>query len=158
MNIQLDPAVVQFEKTPTEGTIDRHIREAGLIIHLMKDVPVLISKNIEKSFKEAFRPLGISYWNLIFWIAHPEGPAILDQVESKLGFKAEKLRSTWHVFGDYGNMASACMLLVLDEMRKTSVKEGLSSTRKGLDCGVMFGFGPGLTVETMVLHSVPINK
>ncbi|KAH6771759.1 Chalcone and stilbene synthase family protein [Perilla frutescens var. hirtella] len=142
----------------SEGAIDGHVREAGLIIHLMKDIPVLISKNIEKSLKEAFGPLGISDWNSIFWIAHPGGPAILDQVESKLGLKAEKLRSTRHVLGEYGNMASACVLFVLDEMRKTSAEEGLSSTGEGLDWGVLFGFGPGLTVETVVLHSVPINK
>lgn len=64
----------------SEGAIDGHLREVGLTFHLLKDVPGLISKNIEKSLKEAFTPLGISDWNSIFWIAHPGGPAILDQV------------------------------------------------------------------------------
>ncbi|NP_001275296.1 chalcone synthase 2 [Solanum tuberosum] len=138
----------------SEGAIDGHLREVGLTFHLLKDVPGLISKNIEKSLIEAFQPLGISDWNSIFWIAHPGGPAILDQVELKLGLKPEKLQATRQVLSDYGNMSSACVLFILDEMRKASSKEGLSTTGEGLDWGVLFGFGPGLTVETVVLHSV----
>ncbi|KAB5564878.1 hypothetical protein DKX38_004932 [Salix brachista] len=138
----------------SDGAIDGHLREVGLTFHLLKDVPGLISKNIEKSLAEAFQPLGISDWNSLFWIAHPGGPAILDQVEAKLGLKPEKLRATRHVLSEYGNMSSACVLFILDEMRKKSVGDGFESTGEGLEWGVLFGFGPGLTVETVVLHSV----
>lgn len=138
----------------SDGAIDGHLREVGLTFHLLKDVPGLISKNIEKSLVEAFRPLGISDWNSIFWIAHPGGPAILDQVEAKLELKPEKLRATRHVLSEYGNMSSACVIFILDEMRRKCVEDGLETTGEGLDWGVLFGFGPGLTVETIVLHSV----
>ena len=140
----------------SEGTIVGHLREAGLIIHMSKDVPRIISKNIEKSLAEAFAPLGIRDWNSLFWVVHAGGPAILDQVESKLGLKEEKLRATRHVLSEYGNIASACALFVLDEMRKNSVEEGKATTGEGLEWGVLFGFGPGLTVETVVLHSIPL--
>nr|AUM57499.1 chalcone synthase [Camellia fraterna] len=138
----------------SDGAIDGHLREVGLTFHLLKDVPGLISKNIEKSLNEAFQPLNITDWNSLFWIAHPGGPAILDQVELKLALKPEKLRATRHVLSEYGNMSSACVLFILDEMRKSSAKEGLKTTGEGLDWGVLFGFGPGLTVETVVLHSM----
>ncbi|XP_010942344.2 chalcone synthase 1 [Elaeis guineensis] len=140
----------------SEGAIDGHLREVGLTFHLLKDVPSLISKNIEKSLVEAFTPLGISDWNSIFWIAHPGGPAILDQVEAKLGLEEEKMRATRHVLSEYGNMSSACVLFILDEMRKKSAEDGKTTTGEGLEWGVLFGFGPGLTVETVVLHSLPI--
>nr|ACZ51475.1 chalcone synthase [Fagopyrum tataricum]ADL39795.1 chalcone synthase [Fagopyrum tataricum] len=139
----------------SEGAIDGHLREVGLTFHLLKDVPGLISKNIEKSLTEAFSPLNIADWNSLFWIAHPGGPAILDQVEAKLGLKEEKLKATRQVLNDYGNMSSACVLFILDEMRKKSLENGHATTGEGLDWGVLFGFGPGLTVETVVLHSVP---
>ncbi|NP_001268064.1 chalcone synthase [Vitis vinifera] len=135
----------------SEGAIDGHLREVGLTFHLLKDVPGLISKNIEKSLVEAFKPIGISDWNSLFWIAHPGGPAILDQVELKLGLKEEKLRATRHVLSEYGNMSSACVLFILDEMRKKSIEEGKGTTGEGLEWGVLFGFGPGLTVETVVV-------
>ncbi|KAJ6428327.1 hypothetical protein OIU84_023701 [Salix udensis] len=138
----------------SDGAIGGHLREVGLTFHLLKDVPGLISKNIEKSLTEAFKPLGISDWNSLFWIVHPGGSPILDQVEAKLELKPEKLRATRHVLSDYGNMSSASVLFILDEMRKKSAENGLQSTGEGLEWGVLFGFGPGLTVETVVLHSV----
>nr|WNX29020.1 chalcone synthetase [Rhododendron delavayi] len=141
----------------SDGAIDGHLREVGLTFHLLKDVPGLISKNIEKSLVEAFTPIGISDWNSLFWIAHPGGPAILDQVELKLGLKEEKLGATRHVLSEYGNMSSACVLFILDEMRRKSLEEGRGTTGEGLEWGVLFGFGPGLTVETVVLHSVPAH-
>ncbi|CAI0436755.1 unnamed protein product [Linum tenue] len=138
------------------GAIDGHLREVGLTFHLLKDVPGLVSKNIEKCLDDAFRPLGISDWNSLFWAAHPGGPAILDQIEAKLELKEEKLRASRHVLAEYGNMSSACVLFILDEMRKKSAADGCATTGEGLDWGVLFGFGPGLTVETVVLHSVAL--
>ncbi|WZZ16694.1 hypothetical protein YC2023_109783 [Brassica napus] len=44
----------------SDGAIDGHLSEVGLTFHLFKDVPGLISKNIEKSLDEAFKPLGIA--------------------------------------------------------------------------------------------------
>nr|ALI57117.1 polyketide synthase [Aquilaria crassna] len=140
----------------SEGSIDGHLREVGLAFHLQKDIPGLIAKNIEKSLEEAFKPIGIRDYNSIFWIAHPGGPAILDQVEEKIGLKEEKLRATRHVLSEYGNVSSGCVLFILDEMRKKSLEEGKATTGEGFEWGVLFGFGPGLTVETVVLHSVPI--
>lgn len=140
----------------SEGAIDGHLREVGLTFHLLKDVPGIISKNIEKSLEEAFKPLGITDYNSLFWIVHPGGPAILDQVEAKIGLKQEKLEATRHVLSEYGNMSSACVLFILDEMRKKSAKAKNGTTGEGLDWGVLFGFGPGLTVETVVLHSVAV--
>ncbi|KAL8486826.1 hypothetical protein ACS0TY_023500 [Phlomoides rotata] len=69
----------------------------------------------------------------------------------------QKLRTARHVLSEYGNMTGAGVLFVMDEMRKVSVKEGRRSTGEGLDWGVLFGFGPGITIETIVLRSVPIN-
>jgi chalcone synthase len=101
---------------------------------------------------------GINDWNSIFWIAHPGGPAILDQVEAKLALKKEKMQDTRHILSEYGNMSSACVLFILDEMRRRSAEEGKATTGEGLEWGVLFGFGPGLTVETVVLHSIPITE
>ncbi|KAJ3681684.1 hypothetical protein LUZ60_014257 [Juncus effusus] len=141
----------------SEGAIDGHLREVGLTFHLLKDVPGLISKNIEKSLVEAFTPIGINDWNSIFWVAHPGGPAILDQVEAKLELQKEKMAATRHILSEYGNMSSACVLFILDEMRRRSAQEGKATTGEGLEWGVLFGFGPGLTVETVVLHSIPMT-
>ncbi|KAL6321334.1 hypothetical protein AAG906_016368 [Vitis piasezkii] len=138
------------------GAIAGNLREVGLTFHLWPNVPTLISENIEKCLTQAFDPLGISDWNSLFWIAHPGGPAILDAVEAKLNLDKKKLEATRHVLSEYGNMSSACVLFILDEMRKKSLKGEKATTGEGLDWGVLFGFGPGLTIETVVLHSIPM--
>ncbi|KAL3739392.1 hypothetical protein ACJRO7_020759 [Eucalyptus globulus] len=140
----------------SESTVESQVRDGGLTLVLSDRVPLLIASNIEKSLNEAFDSLGITDWNSIFWVPHPGGPAILNQIEAKLGLRKERLRAVRHVLRDYGNMSSASVFFVLDEMRRKSVEEGLATTGEGLEWGVLFGFGPGLTVETVVLHSVPI--
>nr|AFA53723.1 chalcone synthase [Vaccinium corymbosum] len=131
----------------SDGAIDGHLREVGLTFHLLKDVPGLISKNIEKSLVEAFQPLGIPDWNSIFWIAHPGGPAILDQVEQKLALKPEKLRATRHVLSEYGNMSSACVLFTMDELRKSRPKMGSRPPVKGSTGACSLGSGLGLPLR-----------
>ncbi|MCD9642477.1 hypothetical protein HAX54_029315 [Datura stramonium] len=133
-----------------------HLREMGLTFHCTKDVPPTIAKNVESCLIKAFEPLGISDWNSLFWILHPGGNAIVDQVESTLGLEPEKLRATRNILREYGNLSSACVLFILDEIRKKSAREGLKTTGDGLDLGVLLSFGPGLTIETVVLRSVPI--
>ncbi|MCD7445986.1 hypothetical protein HAX54_024690 [Datura stramonium] len=153
-----------FELTFTVQTLlpdSRHaaysdLKEAGLIFHIHKDTPMLISKNIERILVEVFQPLGISDWNSVFRVAHPGGRAILDQIELKLGLKPEKFKATRHVLSDYGNMGCGTVLFVLDAMRKASIREGLGSTGEGLEWGVLCSFGPGLTIEAIALHSVSI--
>jgi chalcone synthase len=141
----------------SEGAIEGHLREVGLTFHLQDRVPQLISTNIERLLEDAFTPLGISDWNSIFWVAHPGGPAILNMVEAKAGLDKARLCATRHILAEYGNMSSACVLFILDEMRNKSAKDGHTTTGEGMEWGVLFGFGPGLTVETIVLQSVPIT-
>ncbi|XP_051178067.1 chalcone synthase 1-like [Lolium perenne] len=140
----------------TEGFIEGHLREVGLTFHLHRNVPVAISNNIERALVDAFAPLGIDDWNSIFWVAHPGCPAILDMVEARAKLDKNRMRATRHILSEYGNMSSACVLFILDEMRKRSLQDGNATTGEGMDWGVLFGFGPGLTVETVVLHSIPI--
>ncbi|MCL7042328.1 hypothetical protein MKW94_021754 [Papaver nudicaule] len=132
-------------------------RQVGAIARLSKHVPDLVASNIEECLKEAFTPFGISDWNSLFWIVHPGGPRVLSQIELKLGLKENKMEATYKILSEYGNVLGACLYFAMDEMRKKSIKEAQSTTGEGLEWGVAFGFGPGLTVETLVLRSFPIN-
>ncbi|XP_077247746.1 chalcone synthase J-like [Tasmannia lanceolata] len=136
----------------TEGDIEGHLREDGLVFSLQPEIPTHIATNVGKVLAEAFEPFGISYWNSLFWVVHPGGRAILDEMEMELGLRPDKLSSAREVLKEYGNMWSACVLFVMDSMRKRSVREGLDTVGEGLEWGVLFGFGPGLTAETIVLR------
>ncbi|XP_077249511.1 chalcone synthase-like [Tasmannia lanceolata] len=140
----------------SEGSVAGQLLEVGLTFQLRKDLPSIVATNIENCLTEALGPLGISDWNSVFWVAHPGGPAILNHVQAKLNLDQERLHCSRKVLSEYGNMSSACVIFIMDEMRKKSSEEGSKTTGEGLDWGVLFGFGPGLTIETILLHSMPI--
>ena len=71
--------------------------------------------------------------------------------------KSDKFVDSRHVLSEHGNMSSSTVLFVMDELRKRSLEEGKSTTGDGFEWGVLFGFGPGLTVERVVVRSVPIK-
>lgn len=133
-----------------------HVRETGVTCKLSKDIPELITNGIDVYLKDAYSDLGEFDWNSMFWVVHPGGPKVLNLLEHNLGLDPVKLECTRRVLNDYGNMSNVAVLFILDEMRRTSHKQGLKSTGEGHEWGYMCGFGPGLTIETMLLHSVPI--
>ncbi|XVF39195.1 hypothetical protein PTKIN_Ptkin01aG0016100 [Pterospermum kingtungense] len=142
----------------SDDMIAAKILEMGLVYYLSKDLPRVAVEHIEQCLIETFSPFGIGDWNKLFYIVHPGGPAVLRGIEDELGLQENKLKASWHVLSEYGNMGSPSVLFVLDEMRKMSMEEGkaaaaATTTCGGLEWGVLLGFGPGLTVETVVLRS-----
>ncbi|KAG6508513.1 curcumin synthase 3-like [Zingiber officinale] len=149
-------AAMQETVPESERAVGGHLREIGWTFHFFNQLPKLIAENIQSSLARAFKPLGITEWNDVFWVAHPGNWGIMDAIETKLGLKQGKLATARHVFSEYGNMQSATVYFVMDEVRKRSAAEGRATTGEGLEWGVLFGFGPGLTIETVVLRSLPI--
>ncbi|XP_062205020.1 chalcone synthase-like [Phragmites australis] len=142
----------------TGGAIQGLLREVGLTFSLISEVPSLIAKNIEAGLRETLSGGAVvdDDRNSLFWAVHPGGRAILDKVEAALGLKPEKMRASRKVLAEYGNMGSACAWFVLDEMRRWSAAEGRRTTGEGCEWGVLFGFGPGLTMDTVLLRSAHI--
>ncbi|MED6213193.1 Chitin synthase, class 2 [Stylosanthes scabra] len=145
----------------SESAIRLCPQEMGVVYYLGKEIPSLVSENIGKCIIEAFNSIGMKMgndkmdWNSLFYVIHPSGPAILDKIEKKLGLKEEKLKATRHVLSQYGNMLSVSVIFVLDEMRKKSKIKGKNTTGEGLEWGVLAGFGPGISLEIIVLRSIP---
>ncbi|XP_022766660.1 chalcone synthase-like [Durio zibethinus] len=140
----------------SHGAIEGHLREAGLSIHLSKDVPKLIANNIESCLAQALNLMSFEDWNRLFWIVHP-GNAILDQIELILRLKKEKLLATQHVLSEFGNMFSGTVFFILDKMRRKSLEVGKATTGEGQEWGVLCGLGAGITVDIVVLRSFPTN-
>jgi chalcone synthase len=142
----------------SESGVGGQLLEGGLTFFLERDVPNIFSSNIVGCLEEAFQPLGVSDWNSIFWMVHPGGPAFLDRFEEKLALDPKKLWASRHVLSDYGNMSSASVFFIMDKMKRRAVHEGLPTTGDGLEWGVMIGLGPGLTIDTVLLRSVPLGR
>ncbi|EAY81157.1 hypothetical protein OsI_36340 [Oryza sativa Indica Group] len=143
----------------TEHAITGQLRKGGLDYHIAHEMPSLVGEHIAHCVADALAPLGIGIdvdvdggggWNGLFWAVHPGGRAILDSVEARLALAPGKLAANRRVLGEFGNMAGATVFFVLDELRRAR-GEG---ERRGCEWGVAVAFGPGVTVETMVLRAV----
>ncbi|XBH53757.1 hypothetical protein VPH35_076187 [Triticum aestivum] len=126
------------------------LSEDGLLFRPAVEMTTPIRENVEQCLVDALRSLGLSGgWNRLFWAVHPGGRAILDGVEAVLRLDTEKLAASRHVLSEYGNMSGPTVIFVLDEIRRRHGEHGVG--RDGL--GVLLGLGPGISVETIVLHA-----
>ena len=119
-----------------------------------KEIPAFIGDNIVRCLHDSLGPLGIGIgaqcWNDLFWAVHPGSSAILDHIDRALKLQPEKLAPSRRVLSEYGNMFGVTIIFVLDELRRRhKEQQGVGVP----EWGVMMTFGPGLTVETMVLHA-----
>lgn len=80
-----------------------------------------------------------------YYAIHPGGKRILEVVEEALGICKEDNRFAYQVLKQYGNMSSPTVLFVLKE-----IFQALSATDHTKRI-LSFAFGPGLTMESMLL-------
>ncbi|RLM50370.1 bisdemethoxycurcumin synthase-like [Panicum miliaceum] len=134
----------------SEKQLNVRLGEGGVDIDISFNLPRFVAQNLERCLLDASGALGVEWkWNDLFWAVHPGSRGILDRVESALGLEPRKLASSRTVVRDYGNMLSATVIFVLEELRRRMDEEG----DEAAEWGMMVGFGPGFTVETMVLHA-----
>ena len=110
-----------------------------------------VSKQIEKSIMplavQALAKANLDLANIDAFAIHPGGKKILECAENGLGICACKNSFAHEVLADYGNMSSATILFVLQKMLAAqSVLAGQNI--------LSFAFGPGLTVETLLLQKL----
>ncbi|KAM7266170.1 hypothetical protein ACFE04_004308 [Oxalis oulophora] len=154
---QMESAKQRF--IPDSGDVlGGNLREVGATYYITPKVPTLVANNIEACLKEAFAHIGITDWNSLFYVVHPGGPAILNKITTTLGLKEGKLRESFQIIKDYGNMGGPSVIFALDNMRKRAIQEGKKTTGDGLQWGVLVGLGPGVTMETIVLRSCPTQS
>ncbi|CAN6168193.1 unnamed protein product [Urochloa humidicola] len=131
--------------------ISMEINKGGMAYHISNRVPRLIGASVERCLIDAFDALGVSAkWNDLFWAIHPGGRAILDHIEEVLGLDGGKLAASRHILSEFGNMSGTTVIFVLDELRRRRVAK---LEAEAPEWGVMMAFGPGITIETMVLHA-----
>ncbi|KAF7824674.1 chalcone synthase [Senna tora] len=151
----------QYTEMGTKDSIHGNITERGQIYYLGKEIPGVIANNVDKCIANAFGKLGMtiseSDYNSLFYVLHPGGKSILNDIEKALELKKDKLVASRTVLREFGNLWSSCVFFILDEMSKKSFNEGKSTTGEGHDWGVLMGFGPGLTIETVVLRSISLK-
>jgi len=126
----------------TNDLITLRIGEMGFDMQLSGKLPGEIKRNLGEKHGEVLR--GQEPAAIDLWAVHPGGRTILDAVEQGLGLDANALGYSRDILARFGNMSSATVMFVLEQILKRA--------QKG-QTGCAMSFGPGVTAETMLFHA-----
>jgi alpha-pyrone synthase len=126
----------------SSNLITWRIRELGFDMRLSGQVPAELRRALEEVGNEITR--GNEPASIDLWAVHPGGRTILDAVEKGLRLKPEALTDSRAILAQFGNMSSATVMFVLQQMMRRA--------RPG-EQGCAMSFGPGVAAETMLFHA-----
>jgi predicted naringenin-chalcone synthase len=125
------------------------IGNVGFDMTLSRQVPLAITTGLTEEAKKLILG-GTSSKEIDLWAIHPGGRAVLDAVERAFLLPPDALTYSRRVMDRFGNMSSATIFFVLNEILKAANVD--SSLRDATGCGM--AFGPGLTAETFLFSVV----
>lgn len=142
------PQVIDFETF-----IDsEHLEEVGLQhrdgklrIVLGASIQHLAGPMIEAALHPLLQRHGLLQSDIRFWVVHPGGRKVIDNVQKHFAMSDAQLRFSRSVLYNYGNMSSPTVMFVLDEV----VRNG--DPQSG-DWGAMIALGPGMAAEVALLR------
>ncbi len=118
------------------------IGDFGFEMKLSSYVPNLIESGIAGMIDQLKKKMGGS--SIQQYAIHPGGKRILEVIEQELNLDKNDNRHAYEVLQNYGNMSSATLIFILEKLMQEKPK-------KGEHC-LSVAFGPGLTLESMVLE------
>ena len=141
------PAIVATRSTfypDTEYVMGWDISHKGFKIVLSRDVPDVVINNLGRDAKEFLSDQGLDMKDIGSWVIHTGGPKVLEATATALGLTNGALDISWECLRRTGNLSSASVLLVLEEVIKNQ------RPRPGT-WGIMAAMGPGFCSELLLL-------
>jgi alpha-pyrone synthase len=122
-----------------------HISDFGFEMTLSSYVPDMIRQGIRQLTRNLLRQLAVDLRDIRLFAIHPGGRKILECIEGELGLSKADNRFAYQVLHQFGNMSSATVLFVLKDLLAA-----VGPAEAG-EPVLSFAFGPGLTLESMLL-------
>jgi len=135
-------------KPETGSEMIWQIGNHGFVLRLSPRIPQHLAEAAPSALETL---LGSAAWPH-FWAIHPGGKAILDRLAAIFELKPEQLQASRSVLCRFGNLSSATIFFVLDELRRQLRHEAVNG--KKIE-GVAMAFGPGLVIEMARLSYIP---
>lgn len=131
-----------FASTLVPETLD-HMRwtigDDGFFMRLDPRVPEVLAGMLRENHHRFLDGRGVGDFSS--WAIHPGGRGILDAVERELNLPPDALAFSRRILNDYGNMSSATIMFVLQQILEHGDIRG---------SGCAMAFGPGLTLESFL--------
>lgn len=122
------------------------IGDLGFEMRLSAYVPDIIRKGVASLTTTLLEKISKRFTDINHFAIHPGGKKILEVIEQELNITKQQNSAAYHVLQNYGNMSSPTILFVIAELinnlKPSHVNEHILS----------FAFGPGLTMESMILQ------
>jgi alkylresorcinol/alkylpyrone synthase len=129
----------------TEDVMGWDISEQGFRVVLSPDVPKVVRENLGRDVDAFLATQGHTRRDIGTWIMHTGGPKVLDASAESLGLEREALEVSWEALRKVGNLSSASVLVVLDEVMKH--RRPAPGTKS-----VLAAMGPGFCAEMLLLE------
>lgn len=130
----------------SEKEMTWHIGDQGFDMTLSSYVPDLIKSGIHSFINQLLEKVKWTISDINYFAIHPGGQKILEACELALNISKEDNRFSYEVMQNYGNMSSATIVFVLkaiwDNLQISDCEKNIFSC----------AFGPGLTLESMLLQ------
>jgi alkylresorcinol/alkylpyrone synthase len=128
----------------TEQIMGWDISEKGFSIVLSPEVPLMAERRLAGDVDAFLEGLGMSRADIGSWILHTGGPKVLEAMGSALSLSRETLDASWECLRRTGNLSSASVLMVLEEvMLRRRPPAGSYS--------LLAAMGPGFCSELVLL-------
>jgi alkylresorcinol/alkylpyrone synthase len=129
----------------TEDVMGWAISESGFSIVLSPTVPDVVRENLGRDVDSFLADHALKRSDIGCWVMHTGGPKVLRATEEALGLEESQTSASWDVLRRTGNLSSASVLLVLEEiMNRRRPPAGTWS--------VLAAMGPGFCAELVLLQ------
>jgi alkylresorcinol/alkylpyrone synthase len=129
----------------TEDVMGWDISEKGFRIVLSPEVPDMVRMHLAHDVDEFLAEMGFDRSDVGSWILHTGGPKVLRATEDALDLHGGELEASWLCLRRTGNLSSASVLAVLEEvMMRRRPEPGTLS--------VLAAMGPGFCSELVLLE------
>ena len=129
----------------TEDMMGWNISEKGFRIILSTEVPTLIRENLGRDVDTFLADNGHKRSDLKSFVLHTGGPKVLDASADALGLHNGELKASWDCLRKVGNLSSASVLCVLEDVMKNRRPEPGT-------LGLLAAMGPGFCSELLLLE------
>ncbi len=142
------PQVIASESVFYQGTEELmgwNITHDGMRVVLSPEVPQVVLRNFGANTDSFLAKFGLTRDDIGLWIMHTGGPRVLEAMAESLAVPRDALENSWRWLRKVGNLSSASVLVVLDDIMKNSrPPEGTWS--------VLAAMGPGFCSELVLIR------
>ena len=128
----------------TEDVMGWDISEKGFRIVLSREVPEMVHRHLKKDVDEFLGENALERSDIGTWIMHTGGPAVLEAMSEALELPEGALDASWCCLKKVGNLSSASVLLVLEDVIAHRRPEPGTLS-------VLAAMGPGFCSELVLL-------